>query len=161
MGSLEAVSSIPLKRNTVHEALDGKVFGVPFFNKVIPIRITYMIPGETLIHAVITYDKLTRKNLPYKDLGEMEKCCRKVYTFNIRHYLKCYLTGDTDGPYTFNLCQKCGIGIKDDKGHTMAQITSSKYRRDRYVYESGRVLQNKTGLNDMFDYQERAESNGC
>lgn len=161
MGSLEAVSSLPLRRDTVHEVLDGRVFGVPFFNKVIPIQITIKNPGETLVKAVISYDKVTQVNLPYEDLGEMEKCCKKVYTFNIRHYLKCYLTGDTDGPYTFNLCQKCGVGITDDRGHTMQQTTKRSYRRDRYIYESSKVLQDESGNKDLFNYENRVLSDEC
>lgn len=160
MNTLEAVNSTALRRTTVHHQFNGRAFGVPILDKLAPIVLNIRIPGYQFQRSVLMFDKVTRKDIPYEDLGELQKCCIKVYAFNIRHYLKCYINGGDTGPYTFNECKRCGVGITDDSGHAISQKNHRKYRRDRFIYQSCGVLQEDTGSGEIFDYQERA-INAC
>lgn len=160
---LGAQNNTGFSRTTVHQQYNGEALGFFMLNHLVPIVLNVRQPGGTYKKVILVWRKLTQKYIPYSDMGIIEKCCRRVFLFNIRHYLKCYLptaidlNGDPTEPFTYNLCQKCGASVVDGHGHTLQYITRRSYRGDSYIYRTSNRLQNDTsGLN--IGYQERAET---
>lgn len=157
---LDSATSMSMERTTVHQQFNGLAFGIMVIGKTIPIILHLRQPGGHYLRSVLVFGPKYRKRIPYKDLGEVEKCCKRVYTFNIRHFMKCYLPSATgsDGqptePYKWNNCQKCGVVITDDSNHTIGQLAKRKYRANRYIYRATNTLQDDTGAADLFTHQE-------
>lgn len=161
---LPADRTTSLARNTVHEQYEGKALGFYMLNNLVPIVLNVRQPGGTHIKGVLLWDRVAQKHIPYSDLGLMEKDCQKVYTFNIRHYIKCFLpkkVGSDNAPtepYTYNLCQRCGVAIADGNGVLVKKISKRSYRRNAYIYQPQRTLQDDTGTDNIVSYQERANT---
>lgn len=158
---LDAATSASLERTTVHQQFNGEALGMMVLNHLVPICLNVPRIGGGYVTRVLVWKKLTQKHIPYRDLGEVEVCCKKVIGFNIRHYLKCYLNAPNPEPYTYNLCQICNASVQDSSGHTIGKIASRKYRRDRYIYRPCESIQDETGGDGPFAYQERAITGTC
>lgn len=163
-GTLEASTTTALVRNTVHEQYEGRALGVYVLNQLCPIILNVRQPGGSHKQVILLWGDKTQKWIPFSDLGWVDKNCIKVYTFNIRHYITCYLPSQVGSdsqptlPYTYNLCQVCGAAISDDYGRLVHQIINRRYRANMYVYMPTEALQEDTGTGQLFDYQERAIS---
>lgn len=158
---LDATTTASLERTTVHQQFNGEALGVMVLNHLVPIVLNVPQIGGGYCTRVLVWKRLTQKHIPYRDLGEIEACCMKVIGFNLRHYIKCYLSSPDPEPYTYNLCQKCNVAINDDNGHTLGKIAYRKYRRNRYIYRPCEALQDEAGAEDVFGYQDRAISRTC
>lgn len=148
---IEASSSTPMTRTTAHNQFDGRVFGMRVLTRTVPIVLNMKQPGN-ILKGILLFGPATSRNVLYKDLGKVEKCCRQVYTFNIRHYTKCYLDSESEEPYTWNECKKCNVSIQDGK-HTVSKMTKRSYRRNRYIYRADKTLQGCTN-EEMFTPQD-------
>lgn len=151
---LEARTTTDLVRNTVHQQYTGRALGFFMLNHLVPIIIHVRQPGGTHKSAILVWGDSTQKYIPFEDLGEISKDCLKVFLFNVRHYVKCYLNNDNQEPYTYNLCKFCGAKIRDSKGY-VRQIAKRKYRADMYIYQPTKALQNEANAQPAFSYQER------
>lgn len=150
---LDSATATPLERTTVHNQFDGKAFGFRMLAKTVPIVLHVRVPGGSLKRAVLVFGANTQSHVPYKDLGEVDICCRKVYTFNIRHYIQCFVPSG-NGSYTWNQCRVCGAAIVDDTGkHSFQQMSKRKFRRNRYIYRAAKTLQSGNNT-EMFTPQE-------
>lgn len=151
---LEANSSTPLTRTTVHNQFDGRAFGFRMLARVVPIVLNIKAPGGSITKAVLVFGAKVQSHVPYYDLGKVDLCCRKVYTFNIKHYLKCFVPHNPNGAYTWNQCQICNASIVDDTGkHSVQQMSRRLYRKNRYIYRSNKTLQSG-GNTEIFTPQE-------
>lgn len=164
-GILEAQTTTGLYRNTVHQQFNGgRALGFYMLNHLVPIALNVRQPGGTNKKAILVFGDKTQKFVPFKDLGWVDVNCIKVYTFNIRHYVTCYLPRQVGSdnqptePYTFNLCNYCNARVADDNGEIIRQIVKRGYRADMYIYQPTGSLQNDEGPDDMFNYQDRVRS---
>lgn len=163
-GILEAETTTGLVRNTVHQQYNGRALGFYMLNHLVPIILNIRRPGGTTYRGLLLWGDKTQKYVPFRDLGWVEKKCIKVYTFNVRHYITCYLPsqiGSDDQPtipYTYNLCNYCGARVVDDGGQIIRQIVQRGYRKDMYVYMSTGALQNEEGPDTLISYQDRVIS---
>lgn len=157
--TLEASTTTGLERTTVHQQYNRKAFGVFFFGRLVPIVLTIKTPGNVYTPSVLMFGNRLHEHSPYVDLGVAEICCRQVFTFNVQHYLKCYLpnriapSGEILTPYTYNLCQWCGATIQDSNGHTVSTIMKREFRRNRYVWATDSALQDAAGPDEIFTFQ--------
>ena len=162
MGMIDAETSTTLVRNTVHQQYTGRALGFYVLNHLVPIVLNVRQPGGTHKRVILLWGKKTQKFIPFKDLGWVTKQCIKVYGFNIRHYVTCHLPAQVGSdsqpttPYTYNLCQKCGVAIADDNKSIVRQIINRSYRADMYAYMPTKALQEDEGRGILFNYQERA-----
>ena len=156
MAILEPTTSTVMTRTTVHRQYNGKAFGFYMLNNMVPIVLNIRKPGKVHYRAVLVYGRKTRNKSPYSDLGLMTKECQRVFLFNVRHYVKCYLPaqmgsdGNPTQPYTYNLCQYCGASVKDDNNRLLQQIATLSYRVDSYLWKAKGVLQSPTGPGQLF-----------
>lgn len=151
---LDAATSAPMTRTTVHNQFDGRAFGFRMLTKIVPIILNIKLPGGDIEHAVLVFGPKVQSHIPYKDLGKVDLCCRKVYTFNIKHYIKCFVPNNVNGAYTWNKCTVCGASIVDDTGkHSIQQMSRRKYRKNRYIYRAGKTLQSGSNV-EIFTPQE-------
>lgn len=157
-GTLEAITSTQLVRNTVHEQYEGRALGFFMLNQLVPIVLNIPLPGNQHVKAILVWGNNTQKYVPFTDLGLVSKECIRVFLFNIRHYVKCYLNSGSTEPYTYNLCKFCGAEIHDDNNGYIRQIAKINYRANMYIYQPTKALQNDTGIGDLFNYQERGQS---
>jgi hypothetical protein len=141
---LDAAGSTSMRRLTVHSQYNSRAFGFFVLNNLVPIVLNLHRPGPSVQQAIVVFGPHTRERSPYHDLGWREVCCQKVFQFNIRHYVKCYLPASDQQDYSYNLCRICGASIVDATGHTIQTIASRSYRPDIYVWRPRRVLQDQT-----------------
>lgn len=151
---LEAQTTTALERITVHGQYNNQALGFFLLNNLVPITVNVRLPGPSYKQVIVVFGPKNHKYSPYADLGLMEKCCKKVYTFNIRHYVKCYLNAPNPEPFTYNLCQVCGASVTDDKGHTIQSIVKRSYRADKFVWRAKDALQAATGKEPVFTHHE-------
>jgi hypothetical protein len=153
-GVLEAATTTGLTRTTVHAQYNRKGLGVVMLNNLIPIVLHVTKPGRKAEPKILLFGGVNHATSPYQDLGTRNVCCRKVITFNVQHYVKCYLTDDhtDDGPYTFNYCQKCGATLTDACNHLVQTNQSRKYNVDKFIYKADSVLQSD-GPDPLFNFQ--------
>lgn len=151
---LDAGTTSALDRITVHSQYNNWAFGFTLLNNLVPIVINIRKPGPHYQRAILVFGEKKRERSPYEDFGIVEKCCRKVYTFNIRHYIKCYLNAPNPEPYTFNLCQVCGASIVDDNGHTIQNTVTRSYRPDKFVWKAQDALQDEAGASQIFNHHK-------
>lgn len=150
---LEAASSTPLERTTVHNQFDNRAFGFRMLTKTVPITL-YITPPGGYKKVVLVFGQKVQSHVPYKDLGLVDLCCRKVYTFNIKHYIKCFVPNNPNGAYTWNKCSICGASITDGTGkHSVQQMSRRKYRKNRYIYRSNKTIQSAKNQ-EVFTPQE-------
>lgn len=163
--TLDPVTATDLSRTTVHQQYNQKAFGLFLFGRLVPIVVTVRRPGNVYEKSVIMFGPVSHKYSPYKDLGFQNICCQQAFLFNIRHYVKCYLPGSVEGsesgPFTFNLCQKCGASVIDDCGRLISMLKSRKYRRNAFIWKASKVLQDQAGQDEIFTYQRGVTGNGC
>lgn len=159
--TLEPVTATDLSRTTVHQQYNQKAFGLFLFGRLVPITVNVKRPGNQYEHVVLMFGPVAHKKSPYSDFGVMQKCCRNVFAFNIRHYVKCYLNGGDTGPYTFNECKACGASIVDDCGRAITMLNTRKYRRNAFIWKAPKVLQDAEGKDEFFTYQRGVTGNGC
>lgn len=164
-GTLEAETTTNLFRNTVHQQYNGgRALGFYMLNHLVPIILNIRQPGGTNKRGLLVFGDKTQKFIPFHDLGWVDKNCVRVYTFNIRHYITCYLPAQVGSnnqptePYTFNLCNYCNARVADDNGELIRQIAKRGYRRDMYIYQPVGSLQEDSGPEEMFNYQDRVIS---
>ena len=149
---IDSATTTPMSRTTVHNQFDGRAFGFRMLTRTVPIVLNILGPGNTCKSGVLVFGGKAHECVPYTDLGNMEKCCRRVYTFNVKHYLKCFI--GTSGTYTWNQCTVCGASIKDGTGkHAVQQLAKLSYRGNRYIYRADKTLQ-PCSNKEMFTYQE-------
>lgn len=164
-GVLEAETTTGLYRNTVHQQFNGGgALGFYMLNHLVPISLNIRQPGGKSKKAILVFGDKTQKFVPFKDLGWVDVNCIRVYNFNIRHYVTCYLPAQVGSdnqptePYTFNLCNYCNARVADDKGEIIRQIVKRSYRADKYIYQPTGALQEDSGPEEMFNYQDRVIS---
>lgn len=153
---LDATTSTAMTRTTVHAQYNGRALGVVMLNNLIPIVLDIPKPGRKAYKAVLVFGRRAHKNSPYEDLGVRRKCCRRVLTFNVQHYTKCYLTDDhgADAPYTYNCCRKCNAVLKDACNHLVQVNNVRSYNVDKFIYKAPHALQ-EAGPSALFKFQER------
>lgn len=155
---LQSETTNALTRITVHGQYNHRAFGFFLLNNLIPIVLNVRKPGGHYRRSILMYTPVTRRNAPYEDYGMITTECAKVLTFNIRHYVKCYLydsaNGMPTGAFTYNQCFICGASVKDSNGRLLQQISRRSYRPDKYVWRPNSSLQNKTGEQPIFTHHE-------
>ena len=165
--TLEPVTATGLGRTTVHQQYNGKAFGLYMFGRLVPFVLTVRRPGNQYEKVVVMFGAPAHTHSPYRDLGLKRVCCRQVFAFNVRHYVKCYLpnavakNGRILTPYTFNLCENCGATMTDDCGHFISMTKSREYRRNAYIWKAAKVLQDHQGADEIFTHQRGVAGNGC
>lgn len=157
---LQSSTTSAMTRITVHGQYNHKAFGFFLLNNLIPIVLNVRRPGPHYERVVLMFGPRLQAHTPYEDLGMVERECRKVFAFNIRHYVKCYLpsTAGSDGqptmPFTYNLCQACGASVVDGRGQLLQRILKRSYRADKYVWRANNSLQNTAGSQPVFNHHE-------
>lgn len=151
---LKAETTTALKRMTVHGQYNRRAFGFHLLTNIVPIVLCVRQPGPHYKRSILIFGQKRRNRSPYEDFGIIETCCRKVYTFNIRHYVKCYLNAPNPEPFTFNLCQVCGATVTDQNGHTIQSIVKRSFRPDKFVWSAPKALQSDTGSSPAFNFHD-------
>lgn len=147
-----------LERTTVHTKYEGRAFGMYILSRHIPFSFNVRVPGQRTIKAIIVFGKSAHIKPMHKDYGVIEKKYQRVYTFNIRHYLTCYLpnvmgnNGEITTPFTYNLCIHCGAQLRDGADRLVSEMIHRLYRPDKYIWQPKKTLQDRNGAESVFSH---------
>lgn len=147
-----------LERTTVHTKYEGRAFGMYILSRHIPFRFNVRVPGNRIVQGIIVFGKTAHVKPMHEDYGVIEKKYQRVYTFNIRHYLTCYLpntmgsNGEITQPFTYNLCTHCGASLTDDANRLVGEMIHRQYRPDKYIWQPKQTLQDTNGAEPVFSH---------
>lgn len=150
-GVLQSTTTNALTRITVHSQYNKRALGFFLLNNLVPITLNIRKPGGHYKRVILMFDPVLQDSSPYEDFGFVDRECRKIFTFNIRHYVQCFLPSGS-GAFTYNLCQICGASVKDDLGQVLQQISRRRYRPDKYVWRADNSLQDRRGSEPVFKH---------
>lgn len=148
-----------LQRTTVHTKYEGRAFGMYVLGRHIPFSFNVRVPGRRSVKAIIVFGKSAHIKPMHSDYGVVEKKYQRVYTFNIRHYLQCYLPnvmgsdGQLTTPFTYNECEFCQASIHD-ADQLLAEMIHRTYRPDKYIWQAKDTLQDAAGDEPVFSHHE-------